>query len=176
MKSAQDTLELLKARRSVRKFDSRPLTGEEVDMLIEAMRWAPSGGNRQPWAFYVVRSAAVRTRIAEAARNQTFVAEAPVVITVAAVPAISAERYGVRGESLYSLQDTAAAVQNCLVMARSMGLGTCWIGSFNEEDVARILDMPPGHRPVAIIPVGHPAEEPNPRPRREAAEVVTCID
>lgn len=171
-----EVLSLIKSRRCVRKFDSRPVGEEQVAALLEAMRWAPSGGNRQPWAFYVVRSARVKNDLAAAARGQTFVAEAPVVIAVAAVPGRSGERYRERGETLYCLQDTAAAVQNCLLMAKAMGLGTCWIGAFVDDEVARVLQMPEGQRPVALIPVGYPAEDPAPRPRMELSEIVTRVD
>ncbi|MGI5854007.1 MAG: nitroreductase family protein [Bacillota bacterium] len=172
----EQVLDLIKARRSVRKFEDRPLTDEQINMLLEAMRWAPSGGNRQPWAFYVVKSPKVKQELIAAAKGQTFIAEAAIVIGVVAVTARSAERYGERGEKLYALQDTAAAVQNCLLLAKSMGLGSCWIGAFKEDEVAQVLGLPEGHRPVALIPIGHPAEEPAPRPKMELKEVATIID
>lgn len=172
----EQVLELIKTRRSVRKFDGRPLTDAQINMLLEAMRWAPSGGNRQPWAFYVVKSPKVKRELIAAAKGQSFIAEAAIIIGVAAVTGRSAERYGERGEKLYSLQDTAAAVQNCMLLAKSIGLGTCWIGAFKEDEVAQVLGLPEGHRPVALVPIGYPAEEPAPRPRMELNEIVTIIE
>lgn len=172
----EQVLELIKTRRSVRKFEDRPLTDAQINLLLEAMRWAPSGGNRQPWAFYVVKSPKVKRELIAAAKGQSFIAEAAIIIGVVAVTARSAERYGERGEKLYSLQDTAAATLNCMLLAKSMGLGTCWIGAFKEDEVAQVLELPEGHRPVALIPIGYPAEEPTPRPRMELNEVVTIIE
>jgi nitroreductase len=80
------------------------------------------------------------------------------VIIVCANENRSSERYGVRGKSLYCIQDTAAALQNIHLTAYSLGLGTCWIGAFNEEEARRTLKIPQGIRPVAIVPVGYPTE------------------
>lgn len=176
MAGYEEVLALIKSRRCIRKYADRPVTDEQVNRILEAMRWAPSGGNLQPWAFYVVRSSQVKNRLVAAALGQTFLAEAPVVIGVAAVPGRSGERYKARGESLYCLQDTAAAVQNALLMAKAMGLGTCWVGAFQDDEVAKALSLPPEQRPVALIPVGYPEQDPQPRPRRELVEVVTIID
>ena len=125
-----DLLELIRSRRSIRSYHTeRTLSEEQIEALLEAARWAPSGGNVQPWRFYVVRDATLRADLARAALNQDFVARAPVVIAVC-VDLDAAERsYGSRGRDLYCLQDTAAAVQNMLLLAHAMELGTCWVGA-----------------------------------------------
>ncbi|RLF23588.1 MAG: nitroreductase family protein, partial [Thermoprotei archaeon] len=107
-----------------------------------------------------------------AALGQMWIAEAPVVVVVCANIPRTAWRYGERGRSLYCLQDTAAAIQNMLLAAHALGYGTCWVGAFDEEEVSRILGLPDHVRPVAIVPIGKPAESPIPPPRRPLDEVV----
>jgi len=164
--------EVIKRRRSIRAFSDRNLSDDEVKLLVEAACRAPSAGNRQPWEFVVVRDEENRRRLAEAAYGQSFIAEAPVVFVVCADPNRSASRYGRRGVELYCLQDTAAAVQNLLLTAAHNGLGSCWIGAFDEEKTAEAIGAPEGVRPVAIVPVGCPAESPPPRPRRDLSAVI----
>lgn len=153
-----DLLEAIKGRRSIRAFKNEEVSVEDVERLVDAARWAPSAGNIQPWEFIVVRKPEIRKALVEAALGQDFIKEASVVIIVCANENRSSERYGVRGKSLYCIQDTAAALQNIHLTAYSLGLGTCWIGAFNEEEARRILKIPQGIRPVAIVPVGYLAE------------------
>jgi nitroreductase len=82
------------------------------------------------------------------------------------------ESYGERGKSLYCFQDTSAAIENILLAACSMGLGTCWMGAFREEEIRKVINAPPHMKPVALIPVGYPNESPRARSRRPANEVV----
>ncbi len=85
---------------------------------------------------------------------------------------LSAGGYGSRGANLYCLQDTAAATQNMLLAAHAMGLGACWVGAFKEEEARKVLNISNGVRPVAIVPVGHPAEKPMARSKRQKSEIV----
>lgn len=162
-------------RRSCRSFAPTPLADGEVETLLEAARWAPSAGNLQPWRLIVVRSPQLRGELAAAAFGQEFVAAAPVVIVVCAVAAESARRYGDRGETLYCLQDTAAAVENILLAATALGLGSCWVGAFSEEEAARCLRLPTGWRPVAMVPVGRPAAAAPALSRKPLAAIVTWM-
>ena len=155
-----DVFEVIKSRRSVRAFTKQPVSNKEIMSLIDAARWAPSAGNIQPWKFIIVRDPKVKHGLAGAALNQTLIEEAPVIIVVCADSNQSASRYGNRGASLYCLQDTAAATQNMLLAAHAMGLATCWIGAFQEKEVLKVLNIPNGIRPVAIITVGHASENP----------------
>ncbi|HVN75308.1 MAG TPA: nitroreductase family protein [Thermoanaerobaculaceae bacterium] len=157
-------------RFSCRAFASDPLTEADTRRLLESARWAPSAGNCQPWRFIAVTSSRIRRELARAA-GQEFVADAPLVIAVCAVPHESERRYGERGRSLYVLQDTAAATQNILLAASDIGLGSCWVGAFDERTAAAALDLPPGWRPVALVPVGRPLERPGRRERRPLQEV-----
>jgi nitroreductase len=167
-----DVLEAIKGRRSIRAFKNEDVSKEIIDKLIEAAIWAPSAGNIQPWEFIIVRKPEIKRRLAEAALGQHFIEEAPVVIVVCANEKRSSEGYGARGKTLYCIQDTAAAIQNIHLAAYSFGLGTCWIGAFKEEEARKILKVPNGIRPVAMIPVGHPAEAPSPRSRRPVSQIV----
>lgn len=167
-----DVLEAIKGRRSIRAFKNQEVPEEIIKKLIEAARWAPSAGNIQPWKFVVVRKPEIKRRLAEAALGQTFIEEAPVAIVVCADENRSMHGYGMRGKTLYCIQDTAAATQNILLAAYSFGLGTCWVGAFREEEVREILKIPSGIRPVAIIPVGYPDESPMPRSRRSISQII----
>jgi nitroreductase len=166
-----DVLEAIKGRRSIRAFKSQNIPEEIVEKLIEAARWAPSAGNIQPWEFVVVRKPETKRRLAEAALGQTFIEEAPVVIVVCANENRSMQGYGMRGKTLYCIQDAAAATQNILLTAYSLGLGACWVGAFKEEEAKEILRVPSGVRPLVIIPVGYPDEAPTPRNRRPINQI-----
>jgi nitroreductase len=167
-----DVLEAIRRRRSIRAFKSDDVSPEIVEKLLDAASWAPSAGNIQPWEFIVVRKPEIKRALAEAALDQTFIEEAPVVIVVCANKNRSSQGYGIRGKTLYCLQDTAASIQNILLTAYSLGLGTCWVGAFREEEAREILKIPQGIRPVAIIPVGYPAETPPPRNKRPISQTV----
>lgn len=167
-----DVLEAIKSRRSIRAFKNQDVPAEIVEELIDAARWAPSAGNIQPWEFIIVQKPKIKRKLVEAALGQTFIEEAPVVIVVCADEEHSSQGYGVRGKTLYCIQDTAAAIQNIHLTAYSLGFGTCWVGAFREEETREILKIPRGIRPVAIIPVGYPAEVPRARSRKPISQIV----
>jgi nitroreductase len=173
-----DFWQVVEARRSVRAFDqARDVPPETVTKLVEAAVRAPSAGNCQPWHFCVVREQETKRALAQAALNQWFLSEAPVVVVVCADPQRSAARYGDRGRYLYSVQDTAAATENLLLAAVALGLSACWVGAFDQEAASRALDLPARLRPLAIVPVGYPVDRPQPGPdRRPVEDVVTTID
>jgi nitroreductase len=167
-----DVFEAIKGRRSIRVFNRRDVSDEDVAKLIDAAVWAPSAGNIQPWELVIVRKPDVKRRLAEAAWDQSFIEQAAVVIVVCANENRSSQRYGDRGKSLYCIQDTGAAIQNIHLAAYSLGLGTCWIGAFKEQEVRQILNVPQGIRPVAIVPVGYAAESASPRSKRPMDQIV----
>ena len=153
--------EAIIGRRSVRSFTEKAVSDEIINSLLNAACWAPSAGNAQPWHFIVVRKNENKEKLIGACFYEAkFLAEAPVVIVVCADPDFSARMYdfGDRGRHLYCLQDTAAATQNIHLVALSLGLGTCWVGGFDEAKVKSILNIPVHIRPVAIIPVGYPKD------------------
>ena len=167
-----DVFEAIKNRRSVRAYAGEKVSEEDVERLIEAVRWAPSAGNIQPWEFVIVKEVETKRKLSDAALNQTFIEKAPVVIVVCADLNRSSRGYGSRGEQLYSLQDTAAATENILLAAQELGLATCWVGAFRENEVAKAVKAPRNLRPVAIVPVGHPAERPVAPQKRSFNEIV----
>jgi nitroreductase len=170
-----DVFEAILGRRSIRRFRDEPLEEGQLETLLEAARWAPSAGNVQPWRFVVVTSDDVKEQLAVDSYGQMFMAEAPVIVGVLSIPEESARRYGDRGRGLYSIQDTAAAVQNILLAAFGMGLGTCWVGAFDGNAVAKTLQCRPGEIPVALVPIGWPARE-GKSSRRGSDEVVRYIE
>ncbi len=155
-------LDVIKNRRSVREFKDQEIPESAIDVLIEALRWAPSAGNLQSRKFYFVLNEALRNKLAQAGLRRDFVSfivRAPLVVVACADLRIAA-RYGERGTNLYGIQDTAASVQNLLLAAHDQGLGTCWVGAFKENRVKEILDMQDYLRPVVLVPVGYPAKIP----------------
>ena len=165
-------LEAIKERRSIRAYTDEKVSEEDVERLIEAARWAPSAGNIQPWAFVVVKEVETKRKLSSATLNQTLIQEAPVVIVVCADLTRSSRVYGSRGEKLYSLQDTAAATENILLAAQELGLATCWVGAFHEDEVAKAVKAPKNMRPVAMVAVGYPAERPAAPQKRLVNEIV----
>lgn len=168
----KDMLEVIQSRRAVRRYAPDPVSDEQLEPLLEAMRWAPSAGNAQPWRVKVVRDAETKGKLAGAALGQRFVAEAPVALVIAVHLDEAHRAYGQRGVDLYCLQDTGTAVQNLMLAAHAAGLGTCWVGAFRESEVAAALGLPRHLRPVAIIPLGVPAEAPAAPRRKPLSELV----
>ena len=167
-----DVLEAIKERRSIRAYTDKEVSEEDVKRLIEAARWAPSAGNIQPWAFVVVKEVETKQKLSYAALNQTYIQEAPLVIVVCADLTRSSRGYGSRGVHLYSIQDTAAATENILLAAQELGLATCWVGAFRENEVAKAVKAPRNLRPVAMVAVGYPAERPVAPQKRSFNEIV----
>ncbi|MEM2925600.1 MAG: nitroreductase family protein [Methanocellales archaeon] len=151
-----DLFEAIKERRSIREFLKNEVPQDLIEKLLEAATWAPSEGNLQTWRFYVVRNKDLKRKLARAALNQEFIAEAPLAIVVCTDLDVAAS-YGQRGINLYCLQSTGAAIQNLLLAAHALGLGGCWVGAFREGEVSEALKLPKKIRPVAIIPIGYPA-------------------
>jgi nitroreductase len=167
--------EVVQRRRSVRHFNTKlAVSDDDVQALLNAAVSAPTAGNIQPWRFFVVRSADARERLA-AALSQRWAAAAPVVIVVAVDPRPCAARYSDRGEYLYAIQDTAAAVQTILLAAVDRGLASCWIGAFDANAVADAIGAVPPITPIAVLPVGYSAESSGRPARRSLDEVTTWL-
>ncbi|UCD13519.1 MAG: nitroreductase family protein [Thermoplasmatales archaeon] len=150
-----DVKEAIQKRQSVRSFLGKKLSLEVIHEIIKYAHLAPSAGNLQARDFIIVDDEEQKRRLSRASLNQMFIAEAPVNIVVCAnLNRVSP--YGIRGEELYCIQDSAAAVEHILLLAVDNGLGACWVGAFNENEVSNILELPQHIRPVAIIPIGYP--------------------
>lgn len=169
-----NVIEAIGRRRSVRIFTDDGVTDQQVQALVVAANAAPSAGNKQAYHVAVVRNQVLKNRIAHDGAGQPFIATAPVVLVVCVEPELNRQKYAERGLHLYCIQDASAAIENMLLTAVELGLGTCWCGGFDEGEVARILELPPGRRPISLVPVGHAAAELPPQPgRRDLAELVT---
>lgn len=153
-----DVVECMEGRTSIRSFGPDPVEDSTVEETLRLANLAPSAGNLQARDFIVIKSAQVKKKLAEAAYGQDFVRSAPVVVVFCANLRRIAH-YGDRGRALYCLQDVAAAVQNAMLYLHSRGLGSVWVGAFDEEKVREVLEIPSEARPVAILPIGHPSEK-----------------
>jgi nitroreductase len=163
--------ELLARRRMVRKFKRDDVSEALVRRLLRAATRAPSAGNRQPWLFVVVRARKTKALLGRAALGQMFVAEAPVVIVACADVPRARARYRERGAQ-YAVIDTAFASLCLLLAATEAGLGACFVGAFHDAEVARVLRLPAEIKPLAVIPIGWPAETPKAMRLRRLDDVV----
>lgn len=155
-----DVLTAIKTRRSIRKYKDVPLDKEKLMQVLEAGRIAPSAGNRQPWRFVVVTDPATRQKMVGACRNQAFVGQAGAII-VACVPDPSLR---------WHMVDVGIAVDHMTLAAHELGLGTCWIGAFEPEQVKEILGIPEDVKVVCVLPLGVPDMEGVPKPRKALEE------
>jgi len=160
--ASADTVSTILARRSVRVYEPTPIPDDDLRVILEAARQAPSAANRQPLHFVVVRDPEQKRRVADAAAQQHWMARAGAIVVAAGFPARSAKWYAV---------DAAIALQNLILAATSLGYGTCWVGAFTEAAIKEIVGLPEEARVVALTPVGHPAERPAARPRKSIAEL-----
>lgn len=165
--------DLVEKRRSIRAFQTAPLPAGALERILHAVRMAPSAGNLQAFRFAVIVEPEVKAALAKAAKGQTFLTQAPVVLAFFCDPRESAAQYGPRGAQLYAPQDAAIAVTFAHLAAADLGLGSVWVGAFDTEAVRRVLACPAELEPVALLPIGVPAEVPAPGSRKalEALQV-----
>ncbi len=167
-----DFFAVVEDRRSVRAFLDRELEPGKLQQLLDAVNRAPSAGNLQAYEIVLVTNSGHRQALAEAAGNQEYVAQAPVVLVFCAHPARSSSKYEARGEHLYSVQDATIACTYAMLAATALGLATVWVGAFEDEGVSAALDLPQGWLPVAMLPVGYAARPSRQTPRRNLADLV----
>jgi len=167
-----DILDLIKSRRTIKHFLPKFVSWDNVSRIIDAGRHAPSSGNIQNWKFIVVYEPDQKQEIAQLAYEQYDIAQAAVLIVVCNEVTKAERYYGLRGERLYSIQNCAAATQNMLLEAQSLGLGSAWIGAFDEEALRGSCGIPDDVRPQAIVAVGYARDVP-PKPPKYPMETVT---
>ncbi len=170
-----DFSRVLRERRSVRRYEGRPVSKEIVLKLIEAAEEAPSAGNLRARKYVVITGKEIAKAIAVASYGQGQVETAPLLIVVCADAGRSSSRYGDRG-NLFAIQDADAAIMCILLAAHDMGLGACWNGAFDDQIVREALALEEHVLPVAILSVGWPAERPRAPPRRDIGEMVKWIE
>lgn len=164
-----DVMEAIKTRRSIRKFSSKPVEEEKLRLILEAARLSPSSQNSQNWRFIVVRDKEKLQKLMEAADGQPHVGEAP-----CAVVACGTKRRIMDCGQPTDTVDCSIAMAYMILEAHTLGLGTCWLGHFFADKVKKALSIPDDVSVVAFTPLGYPAEEPVPRPRKELSEIVSC--
>ncbi|MFH0942059.1 MAG: nitroreductase family protein [Chloroflexota bacterium] len=181
-------MEAIKTRRSVRRFKSTPIADKTLQQVLEAARWAPSWANTQCWRFIVVRDSHLKAGLvatllgrpveggSEMGRNaatEAFI-QAPLVIVACAELGRSGYFRGkaATDKGDWYMFDTALAMQNLVLAAHSLGLGTVFVGLFDAVKAAQVLDVPRGFAVVAITPLGYPDQEPGASSRRELSEIV----
>ncbi|MEG6585974.1 nitroreductase family protein [Dendrosporobacter sp. 1207_IL3150] len=155
----KDIFDCMRESHSTRIFKQEEIAEPTLTRILEAGCWAPSAGNLQPWYFYVVKNQQVKSKITEACFDQHQITEAPISIVIMADPSRSNDQYGERGAQLYCLQDTAAAAENMILAADALGIGSCWVGAFDERRVQQAVEAPPRLRAVAIICLGYSNEQ-----------------
>jgi nitroreductase len=165
-----DVFEAIGQRYSVRHYQDRAVEQEKLDRILEAARLAPSASNRQEWRFVVVRDAAKRQALVEAACGQEFVGQAPVVIVACAK---HDGRIMTCGHLAYTI-DVAIGLEHIALQATEEGLGTCWIGAFHEDKAKAVCGIPMTEdiRVIQLMPLGYPADSPRPKNRLAIEEIV----
>lgn len=164
--------DVIKDRRSIRAYQEKELEEEKLQEILKAVNSAPSAGDLQAYEIVLIKDAKTRQALAQAAWGQYFIAEAPVALVFFANPQRSAAKYGGRGQSLYCLQDATIAAAYAQLAATALGLGSVWVGAFNDDAVRKVAGAGPEMIPAAIISIGYPAEAPYPTPRRRLSDLV----
>ncbi|HHY37301.1 MAG TPA: nitroreductase [Firmicutes bacterium] len=165
-----DFLSLAAKRRSVRSYSAKPVEEEKLKACLEAARLAPSANNRQPWRLIVVKAPEIRAKLVEVAGGQRFVGEAPIVIAAVALDPKRLMRCQIPAYAV----DVAIALDHLTLAAASLGLGTCWIGHFDQGEAKELLKVPREYQIVALTPLGYPAVgEERPRSRKPLDALVS---
>ena len=163
---------VVKRRRMCREYSDKDVPQEKVDRILDVASRYPSAGHTEPQEFIVVRDQRVKEDLARAALDQRFVAQAPLVIVVVSDVRRSAQRYGERGVHFFSIIDGAFVAMLILLAVVDERLGACFVGSFYDQEVQEVLDLPPHIRPIGVIPIGYCAEGPRKVRRRSKAQIV----
>lgn len=162
-----DTLDIIKTRRSIRKFEDRPVDNRLTDIILEAGRWAPSGRNNQPWRFALVRDNAIIESFSKLTKYSKIIKSAKVLIAVFLDNKTSYHR-------IKDAQSIGACIQNMLLEAHSIGLGAVWLGEIikSNEQIKNILKLDEHFELMAVLALGYPAENPKGPGRKEVKELV----
>ena len=166
-----DIFQVFRDRRSIRKYKDTPVEREKIEQVLDAARLAPSWKNMQCWRFLVLTDTAKREALhsvfADDNPGKKAFAQAPVAIVICGNPAESDVSHGID----YFVADAAIAFEHLCLAAHAVGLGTCWMGLFDEAELKKKLNIPDNMRVVGVTPLGYPDQEPKPRPRKELQEI-----
>jgi len=164
-----DLFKVIEKRRSIRKFKPKPVETEDLKRILEAGRLAPSGGNRQPWHFIIVKDSETKKALATASNNQQFIVDADTVVVALGIPGM--EHRPLSSTRIPYKQDPMIAVEHMILAATALGYGTCWIGAFKESEIKEILKIPEKLAVIALLPIGVSDERLPPKPRKAFNEV-----
>lgn len=164
--------DLIKERRSIRRFKDGVVPENVINRVLECVKTAPSAGNMQSFRIGIYADRNTKEALLNAAYNQDFIREAPIVLVFFANQKESAGRYGKRGEKLYALQDATIAALYAHLAAADMGLGSVWVGSFDTKKVKKILGAGIDLIPIVLLPIGYPAESPSANPRKDIMDLI----
>ena len=153
-------------------FSRPPVEPDKLEAILAAASGAPSALNLQSYEIYLAKGSAAVSAIALATWDQTFIAEAPVVLVFCSHPARAMDRLGEEGARMFALQDATIACTFAMLAATAQNLATVWIGAFDPEAVRRVIGAPEGVTPIAILPVGYPAQDPELTTRRPMSDLV----
>jgi nitroreductase len=167
--------DIVRQRCSIRNFTAQVVEGEKIQQILDAVRLAPSAGNLQAYEIYVVADESQRSELTRAAWNQEFIHQATVDLVFCTNSERNEPRYRERGVQLYSVQDATIACTYAMLAATALGLASTWVGAFDVQAVHQIIGAPKQQIPVAILPIGYPAEQPEPRERRTLDEMVHWV-
>ncbi|KGK91103.1 nitroreductase [Desulfosporosinus sp. HMP52] len=173
-------IEPIKTRRSIRSYKDKPVEDEKIIQILESARLAPSGDNTQPWHFVIVKSEHNRQKLAEVSHHQSWMLSAPVfIVCVADIRSrikdnvtISIDEASPQEEVKQIIRDTSIAIEHMVLEAENLGLGTCWVAWFTQEEIRPILNIPPDKYVVSIITLGYANEIPKARPRKKLEEII----
>lgn len=173
-------LEQIEMRRSIRKYLDKSIEDTKIMQLIESARLAPSGSNTQPWHFIIVKSELIKQKLAKASHDQKWMLSAPAFIVCAADirsrikdnTSLTLDEYSPQEEVKQIIRDTSIAIEHILLEASSLGLGTCWVAWFTQDEIRPILNIPSDKYVVGIITVGYADEKPTARPRKKLEEII----
>ena len=172
-----DFFETVRHRHSIRKYQpDMPVERGKLHAILEMACAAPSAGDLQAYRIFVVQDLGRRQALERAAEDQLFIAEAPVCLVFCADPRRSASTFGERGAKLYAMQDTTIAAAFAQLAVVAAGMGSTWVGNFDEAQVQTVLGLQPDLVPIALLSLGYPAEVPEPSPRRRLQEIVVFDD
>jgi len=165
--------EVVKKRQCARSYLEKEVPEDLIEKILNLANLSPSAGNLQARRVIIVSDPQLRRKLKKACRGfARFSDELPVVFVICSVPEESANKYEERGKNLYALQDATIFASYLQLAAVSLGLASCWVGSFDEKEVSKICNLPENLVPVAMIPVGFSKEEPGEKSRKTLAEII----
>ena len=162
-------IDIILTRRSIRRYAKKEISKVELNKILETGRLAPSSSDRQPWHFIVVTDPEIKKKIAQTG-DSLFIKDAPVIIVGCG---LIGDDYTQKWGTTWAIIDTSIALQNMTIAAWAMGVGSCWIGDFSEDEVKALLGISDDWKIISLLALGYPAEQPKPRKSKPIEEIVS---